>query len=231
MNLRRKGLYIIGWILLLQILLVGNHEGEFWPFSIYPMFSQAGDPWTRTVVRQVDAHDSLKWDPVGSAGKLPGSVFPLDRIQVSQNDLADFVAKNKTWDRQRIEGLRSLFSTIPSNGGWLIYKVNGQLKTPRDTVIVTYTPYIYLNKDTTKLSPFGGGRSIPKTFGMDKGEDCPGPCKREKFGVAAFCLQGPPACPLCWQLRQVREGPFTLWELAGSSPLPPPKGELFTTSQ
>lgn len=26
-------------------VLVGTHEGEFWTFSIDPMFSQAGNPW------------------------------------------------------------------------------------------------------------------------------------------------------------------------------------------
>lgn len=44
---------IIGIVLLINILLVSTHRGEFWPFSIFPMFSQAGNPWSRGVVENV----------------------------------------------------------------------------------------------------------------------------------------------------------------------------------
>jgi hypothetical protein len=44
---------VIGIILLIYAVLVASHEGEFWPFSIYPMFSQAGNPWTRAMVIDV----------------------------------------------------------------------------------------------------------------------------------------------------------------------------------
>ena len=31
-------------LFMLQTLLVSTHLGEFWPFSIYPMFSRGGHP-------------------------------------------------------------------------------------------------------------------------------------------------------------------------------------------
>lgn len=40
----RRGLVVYG-------LLVAIHLGEFWPFSIYPMFSQTGNPWTGAAER------------------------------------------------------------------------------------------------------------------------------------------------------------------------------------
>ena len=43
--------------------LLPSHEGEFWPFSIYPMFSQAGNPWTRAMVLDVTTTpDAELWE-------------------------------------------------------------------------------------------------------------------------------------------------------------------------
>ena len=53
MTFRRKALRITLGTLIVYALLVATHLGEFWPFSIYPMFSQAGNPWSRAVVREM----------------------------------------------------------------------------------------------------------------------------------------------------------------------------------
>lgn len=149
MDFGRKSLRIIGWVLLVQILLVATHEGEFWPFSIYPMFSQAGNPWTRSLVRQVDADRPEDWSATQSLDELPGEVLAMNRVGINQNDLANFLQKNKTWDEVRVDGLRKLFKPVLDEQPLLVYKVTGRLQSDPDTVVVTYQPYIYLNSDTT----------------------------------------------------------------------------------
>src|SRR5690625_1138715 len=57
-----KALKILGVLFLVHAILVSTHEGEFWPFSIYPMFSQAGNPWARAMVLDVtDLEESELW--------------------------------------------------------------------------------------------------------------------------------------------------------------------------
>src|SRR5690625_7490964 len=58
-----KALKILGVLFLVHAILVSTHEGEFWPFSIYTMFSQAGNPWERAMVLDVtDLEVSVLWD-------------------------------------------------------------------------------------------------------------------------------------------------------------------------
>ena len=81
-SLSRKGMKIIGITLLIYALLVAPHEGEFWPLSIYPMFSQAGNPWSRAMVLDVtDQPDSEVWEPqpLGNRTSDVASVAPLRR--------------------------------------------------------------------------------------------------------------------------------------------------------
>lgn len=65
MRFPKRALHIVGGVLVVYALLVATHLGEFWPFSIYPMFSQAGTPWTRAVVRELPSQtdpDTLSMD-------------------------------------------------------------------------------------------------------------------------------------------------------------------------
>src|SRR5690606_30809333 len=77
-------------------LLVGANEGEFWPFSIYPMFSQGGIPWSRAVVRDVSSEPVRSWSTV-QASDLPGEAYPLLEHGVDPIDLANFVSKSRVW--------------------------------------------------------------------------------------------------------------------------------------
>ena len=63
-----RGLKLIGWLFLLSTVLVASHKGEFWPFSIYPMFSQAGNSWSRALLIEIEPDDTTNiWDekPLG----------------------------------------------------------------------------------------------------------------------------------------------------------------------
>jgi hypothetical protein len=134
-------------------ILVATHLGEFWPFSIYPMFSQAGKPWSRTVVRDVSgAPSAQRWTTVGRSD-LPGSAVPLAQYGIAPEDIANFVSKTKTWNTARLAGLQKVF-TISQLGDrdLLVMKADGRLD-ENDTVSIQFTPYVWVNADTVLLNP------------------------------------------------------------------------------
>jgi hypothetical protein len=150
-SLRRAGRLLLGTFLVYG-LLVATHRGEFWPFSIYPMFSQAGDPWSRAVVRDVsDAGEPPPWT-ASPLPNVPGEPFALESLQISNIDLANFVSKTDTWTPERVEGLRSQFSDQLSDHTLLVMRVNGRM-VEGDSVVVEYVPYVYLHSDSTALHP------------------------------------------------------------------------------
>lgn len=150
-SLRRARTLLIG-TLVVYALLVATHRGEFWPFSIYPMFSQAGNPWSRAVVRDVsDEALPARWDTV-SREDLPGEPFALRPNGVDNIDLANFVSKTEEWTPKRIQGLRSLFASHLMERELLVMRVNGRM-TEDDSVVVEYVPYVHMTPDSTALRP------------------------------------------------------------------------------
>ncbi len=139
-------------VLLIYGILVAFHEGEFWPFSIYPMFSQGGNSWTRTVVRDVTENGGqIDWGAT-SVDQLPGVSFPLTPNDVDPIDVANFVSKTREWTPSRIEGLASTFSRSRASRHLLVFKVDGHID-DRDSVIVSYVPYVFITDDSTVVSP------------------------------------------------------------------------------
>ena len=126
----RTAIIVLLGVLLIYGVLVATHRGEFWPFSIYPMFSSAGGTWTRVVVRDVTG-DSLDSFPqrAMSLQHLPGRPVPLDEVGVpaSQNDLAVFMEEGEGWSAARREVLHSFFLGHASNRHLLLYRVTGRL--------------------------------------------------------------------------------------------------------
>lgn len=146
-----KALRVIGGILIVYALLVATHRGEFWPFSIYPMFSQAGNPWTRSVVRTLPDGETPSWEAT-SLQNLPGNPFPLQKRGVNQNDVSNYVSKTDEWTSQRVKGLRRVFaSTYDFSRPLLVIKARGELVD--DSVAVTATPLILYTSDSTHLHP------------------------------------------------------------------------------
>jgi formylglycine-generating enzyme required for sulfatase activity len=118
------------------------------------MFSQAGNPWTRALVRDVTS-DSLKNDwSDKKMDQLPGRQFAMDSVGVNQNDLANFISKNKKWSNQQIQGLRKYFQEKLDDQALLVFKVRGEFSEEfPDSVAINYEPYIYFSSDTTILNP------------------------------------------------------------------------------
>lgn len=143
----------LGGLLLVFALLVATHLGEFWPFSIFPMFSQSGNPWTRALVMDVtDAPDDALWG-IGPVEDLPGTHFPLRAFGIDQIDYANFVVKTDTWDQTRVDALRNMLGERAiSDRRLLVVRVSGELSGP-DTVEITATPFMLLTPDTHTFNP------------------------------------------------------------------------------
>ena len=148
----RKALRVLTGTLIVYALLVAGHRGEFWPFTIYPMFSQGGQPWSRAIVRDVtDSPDTLRWKSF-SAATLPGQPFPLTRHGISPIDLANFVSKSERWDSARVAGLKQMFYDQLQQRALLVMRVNGRLD-ESDSVRVEFVPYVLLNSEHALLHP------------------------------------------------------------------------------
>lgn len=136
-------------------LLVSTNLGEFWPFSIYPMFSQAGNTWERAVVRDVSDFDVrlLSWEPT-QVDLLPGEAYPVALHGINQNDIANFISKTIGWSEKRTTAFRRLFGNDLTDRALLVYKVRGSLQADR-TVDVAYIPWVLITPDTTEINQLG----------------------------------------------------------------------------
>ena len=149
----KRGMKVIGVILLIYAVLVGAHEGEFWPFSIYPMFSQAGNPWTRAMVLDVtEVPDEMMWQ-TQSPHKKSGVPVSMREIGVDQIDFSNFISKTEKWTESRRDAVRLMFG--PDNIGdsrWMTAKVHGRM-IGRDSVAVTIQPFLLVTADSVYMNP------------------------------------------------------------------------------
>lgn len=146
-KLKKKSMGILFTILFIYASLVATHEGEFWPFSIYPMFSQAGKLWTRSFVRDVTQELRPIESDIQTKEELYGKPFVLNTIGVHQNDLSNFLSKNKEWTPTRKQAVRNYFKKELDTKRLVIYKIRGELEA--GSVAMIYEPFIYLTADTT----------------------------------------------------------------------------------
>lgn len=149
---RKSSRYLLS-VLVVYALLVAPHEGEFWPFSIYPMFSKAGKLWTRALVREVSSTpDSLKWQ-ITDLNHLQGSAVTLEDYGIDQIDYANFVSKTIVWDKERKLALQKMFGE--GNIGdhkFMIMKVSGWLER-KDSVVTCAAPLFLVTKDSVYSNP------------------------------------------------------------------------------
>lgn len=144
---------ILFWVMLVNILLVASHEGEFWPFSIFPMFSQAGNEWSRGVVEQVS--DSTRADlwQTKSIKEIEGRILPLKDYGIHEIDFANYITKTKVWNDKRLNGMRSTFQINQYPGEmWLATKVQGYMN-EEDSVVIEAIPMFLFTADTTIKNP------------------------------------------------------------------------------
>lgn len=140
-------------MLAINILLVATHEGEFWPFSIFPMFSQAGKPWSRGVVENV--RDSSRTDlwTTKPIANMAGRILPLQEYGIHEIDFANYISKTKEWNDKKINGLRSTFRIDEHPGQmWMATRVVGSIN-EQDSIIVKAIPLFLFTSDTTLKNP------------------------------------------------------------------------------
>jgi hypothetical protein len=148
-----RGMKIIGITLLIYVLLVATHEGEFWPFSIYPMFSQAGNPWTRAMVLDVsDMPEDRIWE-IRTLQNLESEPVPVGSLGVDQIDYSNFISKTQNWTEPRKKALKEMFgSDNIGQKAWMASKVRGEL-IGEDSVSVKITPYLLIRGDSVLTNP------------------------------------------------------------------------------
>jgi hypothetical protein len=139
-------------IMVIYIVLVATHKGEFWPFSIYPMFSQAGDPWTRVLIRDVsDTPDHLQWQPT-NFDNLHGSPVALEDYGISSIDFSNFVTETDQWNLQRQQALRNFFDEQLGKQQLMIMKVEGRM-IGQDSILTQATPLLMVTSDSIYTQP------------------------------------------------------------------------------
>lgn len=144
---------IIFGVLIVNFLLVATHEGEFWPFSIFPMFSQAGNPWDRAIVERIeDPNMQTLWEP-RPLDDVRNRVVGLEDYGIDTIDYSNFVSKTTDWNDRRIRALRDMLDIEDvKQEYWMVTKVSGYL-TEDDSVVVETTPMFLLSADTTLSNP------------------------------------------------------------------------------
>jgi len=148
-----RGLKLIGWLFLLSTVLVASHKGEFWPFSIYPMFSQAGNTWNRALLIEVSPDDTTNIWSEKSIESIDQHVVPVKELGVDQIDYSNFISKTETWTPGRLSALKKLFPENVLQGRMVMAaKASGKL-TAGDSVSVAITPMFLIDSDTVRVNP------------------------------------------------------------------------------
>jgi len=151
-SLTKKARTIISSVLVVYALTVAVNLGEFWPFSIYPMFSQGGNPWSRALVREIPPGDVITWE-VTDLNNLPGNPYGVASNGVDAIDLANFVSKTETWNTDRVTALSfMLLGGGESNKQLQVFRVQAYLD-EADSVVIQATPYLVVSRDANILSP------------------------------------------------------------------------------
>ena len=140
--------------LIASIVLVATHQGEFWPFSIFPMFSQAGKPWSRGIIENVTSDTSRAdlWE-TKPISEIENRIVPLHKYGIHEIDIANYISKTKVWDKEKLDGLRTTFKIDQYPGQiWMATRVIGHLNEDNSLVIEAIPMFLY-SADTTIKNP------------------------------------------------------------------------------
>ena len=153
MSNKKRSIKITLLTFLISGILLATHKGEYWPFSIYPMFSKAGNPWTRAIITDVSSIDETELWRTTSLTEIQGIVVEIEDAGVDQIDFSNFVSKTKDWNSVRVQALRTMIGEHNfEREDWMVFKVHGKL-VGNDSVNVESTPYLLFRSDTTIFNP------------------------------------------------------------------------------
>lgn len=157
----KRGMKIIFIVFIINGLLVATHEGEFWPFSIYPMFSQGAKPWTRAAVR--DITDEVQQNRSAEASfwnstafrEMPGKPYALQNEGIDTIDFSNFVSKTDSWTDGRREALRTMFGPRvleEQQRVLLIMEVSGNID-ENDEITIQAVPLFLIDDEGSIQNP------------------------------------------------------------------------------
>lgn len=132
-------------LVLAYLTLALAHGGEFWPFSRFPMFSNAKKTWLRATLRELDASEPLSdLHEVGEKEVL-GRPFPLGALAIDQNDLSEQLkSMGDSLEPAELAVLQRYFANVGEHR-LLLYTVRGRLRSDR-SVRVRYRPLALVTK-------------------------------------------------------------------------------------
>jgi hypothetical protein len=148
-------------LLALFICAISVGDGEFWPFSKFPMFSRAGRSWKRAIVREVSAEDLQRplleiWEK-----ELPGQPVALHHYQINQDDLSAVVRSlTVPLTEEHAALLANYFDRLRHDKTMILYASFGRFRSDR-SVRVRFTPLAVIGPD--------GVRGVPPSEEGDAG--------------------------------------------------------------
>jgi hypothetical protein len=152
MEVKKKSKYILATVMVFYVFVVAIHKGEFWPFSIYPMFSKAPQIVSKTLVRRVNSEYKQSWNVYTKEQDLPGTRYILEEAGIDQNDLSTFVQKTEMWDSINVENISQLLSNNQNNIHLVLYEVHIELANSKKLEF-KFFPLMSLYPDSTVLNP------------------------------------------------------------------------------
>ncbi len=152
-KLQRRAMLTLGATFGVYALSVATHRGEFWPFSIFPMFSLAGRPWTRALMIDVTAHGDVGWGP-WTLDTLPGDPVPTRQVGTSTNDMSKMIQLTTAWTDERIETLRSLWGPALEGGRTLmLLRADGKLVGDAGDVEISLQGLVRITEAAAAVNP------------------------------------------------------------------------------
>lgn len=129
------------------VVLVATHLGEFWPFSIFPMFSRSGRPWRNALVVALDDSDAELVGRTWTLAELPGPIVALEPLGIPQRDFAKLLVEERSWTDQGAQHLRDVLTpALRSHARLLVVDVRGDLDA-RSELRITARPFAELRAD------------------------------------------------------------------------------------
>jgi hypothetical protein len=153
---------IVGCVLLaVNLCAISLGDGEFWPFSKFPMFARAGRSWKRSIVREVSVEDLQRplvevWEK-----ELPGEPVALHHFQINQDDLSAVVRSlTQPLSDEQATLLAQYFDRLRHEKTMVLYAAFGRFRSDR-SVRVRFLPLAVIGPD--------GVRDVPPVDVADAG--------------------------------------------------------------
>lgn len=150
-DVQTRGLLACIALVLAYGALVLTHRGEFWPFSVFPMYSRGMDSWSRPILLTLPEGE-VNWDDV-TLETLPGEVLSMFEPGIQRIELREAFDETEEWDPEGIQGLRALIGEENIRGRHvLLVEARGTL-VPEEGVHTVVVPMAVFTSDATMFNP------------------------------------------------------------------------------